>query len=79
MSHGRGEVLKKGSVRTQHRKTQGDQPIDQKRVPVPLPIDTSALGEGKECHLRLLVLLGVEYEWTGETTRSTEVASQADL
>ncbi len=61
MSHGRGGVLKKASVGTQHRKTQKDQPflsrLDQKGVPVPLPIDLSALGEGKECCPRLLMLL----------------------
>jgi len=61
MSYGRGGVLKKASVGTQCRKTQEDQPflsrLDQKKVLVPLPIDISALGKGKECCPRLLVLL----------------------
>jgi len=61
MSHGRGGVLKKASVGTQHRKKQEDQPflsrLDQKGVPVLLSIDISALGEGKECCPSLLLLL----------------------
>ncbi len=51
-SHGRGGVLKKASVGTQHRKKQEDQPflsrLDQKGVPVPLSIGhiSTRRGEG---------------------------------